>query len=72
MATEFITRPQVAKYLSSIGLPLGKSMLDKIIWRGEGPPAAGRWGKRDVFRPDEVREWAMKKYLRKSPNGRAA
>jgi hypothetical protein len=67
MMQEFLTRRQLAEYLTNLGLPLGKSQLDKIIWRGEGPPAVGRWGNRDVYRPAEAYDWAMR-YLRPSPS----
>ena len=64
---EFLTRRQLAEYLTSLGLPIGKGTIDKLCMRGEGPPAAGRWGNRDVYRPEQVRAWAMR-YLRPSPN----
>ena len=61
MQQEFLTRRQLVEYLTNLGLPIGKGQLDKIIWRGEGPPAAGRWGNRDVFRPDVALDWALKR-----------
>jgi hypothetical protein len=59
MHQEFLTRRQLVAFLNALGLPIGKGQLDKLIWRGDGPPAAGRWGNRDVFRPEAAREWAM-------------
>jgi hypothetical protein len=73
MQQEFLTRRQLVEFLHQIGLPTGKGQLDKLVWRGEGPPSAGRWGNRDVFRPDDVRDWAMQRlHPDTAKTGRAA
>ena len=59
MDREFLTRRQLVEFFNALGLPIGKGQLDKLIWRGDGPLAAGRWGNRDVFRPEDARAWAM-------------
>jgi hypothetical protein len=61
MAQEFMTRRQVAAYLTEHGLPIGKGQLDKLCWRGEGPPCAGDWGNRKLYRPDVALDWALKR-----------
>jgi hypothetical protein len=56
---EFWTRRQLVEELNKRGLPIGKGQLDKLIWSGEGPPNAGRWGNRDVFQPKRAIAWAI-------------
>jgi hypothetical protein len=63
---EFVTRKQLLELLNEFGLPTGKGQLDKLIWLGEGPPKAGRWGRADIFRRDEVRDWARRRLQGKS------
>jgi hypothetical protein len=70
MAQEFLTRKQLVAYLTDIGLPTSKSHLDKLSMKGEGPPTAGRWGRCDIYKPDTVRDWALKKHLQPSPSAR--
>jgi hypothetical protein len=59
MQREFLTRRQLVEYFNGMGLPIGFGQINKLVWRGEGPPVAGRWGNRDVFRPEEVKAWAL-------------
>jgi hypothetical protein len=56
---EFWTRRQLVEELKKRGLPIGKGQLDKLIWSGEGPATAGRWGNRDVFEPKGAIAWAI-------------
>jgi hypothetical protein len=56
---KFWTRRQLVEELNKRGLPIGKGQLDKLIWSGEGPPTAGRWGNRDVFQPKRAIAWAI-------------
>lgn len=58
---EFLTRRQLVEHLKSLGLPIGLAQVNKLAMRGEGPPPAGRWGNRDVYRPSEVRDWALQR-----------
>jgi hypothetical protein len=46
--------------LEQTGLRLAIPTLHKMTSPGIGlgPPSAGHWGKRQVFRPSEVLEWA--------------
>jgi hypothetical protein len=40
------------------GIPLTKSVLDKKCMTHEGPPVAGFWGKRELYRRSEFVAWA--------------
>jgi hypothetical protein len=46
--------------LEQMGLRLSTPTLHKMTSPGVGlgPPSAGHWGKRQVFRPSDVLEWA--------------
>ena len=66
MAQEYMTRRQVAEYLTSHGLPIGKGQLEKLCWQGEGPPEEGVWGNRKIYKPDRVLEWALTRHLKSS------
>jgi hypothetical protein len=46
--------------LQEMGLRLSKPTLHKLTSPGinTGPPSAGFWGKRQVFKPSDVLEWA--------------
>jgi hypothetical protein len=46
--------------LQEMGLRLSKPTLHKMTSPGvgTGPPSAGFWGKRQVFRPSDVLQWA--------------
>jgi hypothetical protein len=46
--------------LAQTGLRLSLPTLHKMTSPGVGlgPPSAGHWGKRQVFRPSDVLEWA--------------
>jgi hypothetical protein len=71
----YLTRRQLAKFLSEHGFPIGKSTLDKLAMpsRGgdEGPPAAGFWGNRALYDPDKALAWAKKRF-RTDWRGKAA
>ena len=63
MQQEFWTRRQLVEELNKRGLPIGKGQLDKLIWSGEGPETAGRWGNRDVFQPERAIAWAISRIV---------
>jgi hypothetical protein len=58
----FLTRREVAQFLTQHGYPIGKSTIDKLSMpsRGsdEGPPPAGFWGNKALYDPNSVLAWA--------------
>jgi hypothetical protein len=61
---QYMTRRQLAELLSASGYPISVSTLDKLSMpsRGEGPPAAGFWGNRALYDPNEALAWAKKRF----------
>jgi hypothetical protein len=61
---EYLTRRQLAAFLSQRGFPISKSTLDKLAMpsRGEGPPAAGFWSNRALYDPSEALAWAKSRF----------
>lgn len=60
---KYITRPAVVQLLNEHGFPITLSYLNFLCSpaQGKGPPAAGRWGKVDVYRPDTALTWAVER-----------
>jgi hypothetical protein len=61
---EYMTRRELAKFLSDRGFPISKSTLDKLAMpsRGEGPPAVGFWSNRALYDPEKALLWARKRF----------
>jgi hypothetical protein len=60
----YLTRRQLADYLSASGFPISKSTLDKLAMpsRGEGPPLAGFWSNRALYDPAKALAWAKSRF----------
>jgi hypothetical protein len=56
----YMTRRQLAEFLQGLGYPVTENMLNKLCAPscGEGPKATARWGKKDLYVPEEGVEWA--------------
>jgi hypothetical protein len=61
---KYLTRSQLAQFLTERGFPISKSTLDKLAMpvRGEGPPHVGFWGNRALYDPDKALAWAKKRF----------
>lgn len=61
---EYLTRRELAAFLTEHGFPISKSTLDKLSMPAinEGPPAAGFWGNRALYDPDRALAWAKKRF----------
>jgi hypothetical protein len=70
---QYLTRRELAEFLSGNGFPISASTLDKLAMssRSEGPPAAGFWGNRALYDPNKALAWAKDRF-RKSWRGKAA
>ena len=57
---QFLTRTELAQFLTSRGYPIAKSTLDKLCQpsRGDGPPMAKRWLGRPLYEPAVALAWA--------------
>jgi hypothetical protein len=49
------------------GFPLALSTFEKESAAGNGPPAE-RWGRKDLFRADDVRRWIRQRAARLAPH----
>jgi hypothetical protein len=60
----YLTRGELAEYLTQHGLPISKSTLDKLAMpsRGEGPPHVGFWGNRVLYDPAKALAWAKRRF----------
>jgi hypothetical protein len=62
----YLTRRELAKFLSEHGFPITKSTLDKLAMpaRGsdDGPPPAGFWGNRALYDPQKALAWARRRF----------
>jgi hypothetical protein len=62
----YLTRRELAEYLTEHGFPIGRSTIDKLAMpsRGsnDGPPAAGFWGNRALYDPDTALAWARSRF----------
>ena len=63
---EFLTRAEIPEFLAQHGFPIGRSTIDKLSMpsRGDsaGPPPAGIWGNRHLYRPGQVLRWARNRF----------
>jgi hypothetical protein len=52
----YLTRRELAKFLTERGFPMSKSTLDKLAMpsRNEGPPHVGFWGNRALYDPERA------------------
>jgi hypothetical protein len=60
----YMTRRQLAHFLSENGFPISKSTLDKLCMTscGEGPPAEGYWSNKALYSPDKALIWAKRRF----------
>lgn len=57
MSKPFLTRPEAAQFLQAHGYPVTRRQLEKLAWSGGGP-AYRRFGRRVLYRPDDLLAWA--------------
>jgi hypothetical protein len=64
---EFVTREQLRQHLNALGFPITAGTLNQLCApaRGEGPPIAGYWGTRPVYRLEDGLAWAHGSLRRK-------
>jgi hypothetical protein len=62
MATKrYLTRAELAEYLTSAGFPISRSKLEKLAMAGSerhGPPVAAYWANRALYDPRAALTWA--------------
>ena len=59
-AFPLLTRKEAVQFVNDeLGIPLSPSTLDKKCMRGEGPDAAGYWGKRELYTRQNLKDWAL-------------
>jgi hypothetical protein len=63
---EYLTRAQLAEFLTARGYPISRSTLAKLCApaRGEGPPAIGFWSNRALYDPARALAWARNRFRR--------
>jgi hypothetical protein len=64
MSKAYLTRHELADFLSSNGFPISASTLAKLSMpsRAEGPPHAGFWGNRALYDPEKALRWAKNRF----------
>ena len=64
MVERYLTRRELAGYLTEHGFPISKSTLDKLAMpsRNEGPRHIGFWGNRALYDPEKALVWAKKRF----------
>jgi hypothetical protein len=64
MSKAYLTRAELAEFLTAKGYPISVSTLAKLSMpsRGEGPPKAGFWGNRALYDPERALAWAAKRF----------
>jgi hypothetical protein len=72
MVERYLTRRELAGFLTEHGFPISKSTLDKLAMptRAEGPPHVGYWGNRALYDPDKSLAWAKKRFRSNWRGGR--
>jgi hypothetical protein len=62
--SHYLTRRQLAQFLTEHGFPISKSTLDKLAMpsRDEGPAHVGFWGNRALYDPAKALTWAKKRF----------
>ena len=62
----YLTRRELAEYLTEQGFPISRSTLDKLAMPSRGhdgsPPAAGFGGNRALYDPDKALAWAKSRF----------
>jgi hypothetical protein len=58
----YLTRRQLAEFLTERGLPITVSTLDKYAMRHEGPEPEGYWGRCMLYDPNKALAWAKKRF----------
>jgi hypothetical protein len=60
----YLTRRELAEFLTERGFPISKSTLDKLAMpcRNEGPPQVGFWGNRALYDPEKALTWAKRRF----------
>jgi hypothetical protein len=63
---EYLTRAQLAEYLTASGYPISRSTLAKLCApaRSEGPPTSGFWSNRALYDPARALSWAKSRFRR--------
>jgi hypothetical protein len=64
MSKRYLTRRELAEFLSSEGYPISESTLEKLCMPSfdKGPPAAGFWGNRALYDPNKALAWAAQRF----------
>lgn len=66
-----IGNTELAKFLTKSGYPLSRNTINKFTSTGKGPPHKGWWGKRRIFMPEDVLQWARaRSQVAPTPPGR--
>jgi hypothetical protein len=60
----YMTRRELAAFLTERGFPITKSTLDKMAMpsRHDGPPCVGIWGNRVLYDPSKALSWAQRRF----------
>jgi hypothetical protein len=63
---EILIRREAVRFLNDRGYRITLSVFEKICAPSinQGPPSAGRWGNREVYRPDDLLMWARNRLRR--------
>jgi hypothetical protein len=65
----YLTRREVAQFLTKHGYPIGKSTIDRLSMPSrdsdDGPPPAGSWGNKVLYDPNKVLAWAKDRFRTK-------
>ena len=63
-SNRYLTRAEVAEFLTEHGFPISRSTLEKMAMasRGEGPPHVGFWRNRAFYDPDKALAWAKHRF----------
>jgi hypothetical protein len=58
---EFLTSAELPGFFARKGIPYSRSTHNKLSMQRAGPPPAGLWGNRFLYRPAEALEWARRR-----------
>lgn len=56
-----LTREKAAQYLTELGYPITKGCLAKLAVSGGGP-AYRHWGRRVLYRPEDLLSWIEERH----------
>jgi hypothetical protein len=63
-----MTRRKAVEHINATtGIPLKKSSFDKLAAKGQAPKPAGFFGRVELYKPNEVEDWARKRLLSSKP-----